>query len=455
MRVSIFIVMLILLTLASVVPAGFLFWTTFGTAQEIVKYLFDDRTGLWFDMALERINPALSPAELSREVDSLGRMIGRDVLVLDANGKVVAHRLIASGAAEPGSMPAQVDPILGVLMREEPVATPGPDTRLWETEINDDIYFLEMRALKRPKGWQVGLYGSQPELVDLRHMKWWLYRLCTATLVMAIVLAFVFSRTLSRPLRRVARMAGDIGRFELDVDPLPTSWLAEVDQTDRAMNTMVSSLRWFTRYVPREVVRRLMTDPEAGKAEERELTILFTDIAGFTEMSEAMTPLQIADFTNHHLSIVTACIQKEGGVVDKFIGDAVMAFFGAPEPLTDHGIRGCRAALAIRRAIEADNATRRKMGLPPVRVRVGVHMGSAIVGNIGSEDRVNYSIIGDAVNVAARLESQGKEYGDLTQEVSILASEDALTAAGMTSDAIEVGTVQLRGRIQAMRVYRL
>jgi adenylate cyclase len=376
-------------------------------------------------------------------------------VVLDAGGKVIAHRLIASGVAEPGLTPAQVDPTLGVLMSEEPIEIPSQDTRLWESEINDEIYFLEMRALKQPKGWQVGVYGSQPEFVDLMHMKWWLYRLCAAILVMAIVLAFIISRTLSKPLRRIARMAGDIGQLELNVDPLPTSRLTEVDQTDRAMNAMASSLRWFTRYVPREVVRRLLVDPAAAEAEERKVTILFTDIAGFTKMSEPMSPPEVADFANHHLSIVTACIQEEGGVVDKFIGDAVMAFFGAPERLADHANRGCRAALAIRRAIEADNETRRKNGLPPVRVRVGVHTGPVIVGNIGSEDRVNYSIIGDSVNVAARLESEGKEYGDLTLEVGILASEDTLAAAGMRSEAIEVGSVQLRGRTQALRVYRL
>ena len=218
---------------------------------------------------------------------------------------------------------------------------------------------------------------------------------------------------------------------------------------------MVSSLSWFARYVPREVVRQLMVKPDASKAEDRELTILFTDMAGFTSISEAMTPMQVADFMNHHLSILTDCIEEQDGVVDKYIGDAVMAFFGAPQPLSDHAVRGCRAALAIRQAIEADNAKRRRQGLAIVRVRIGLHMGPVVVGNIGSQSRVNYSIIGDSVNTAARLESQGKELGDPTQEVGILASYNVLEAAGLISEAVEVGSVPLRGRIQATRIYRL
>jgi adenylate cyclase len=198
-----------------------------------------------------------------------------------------------------------------------------------------------------------------------------------------------------------------------------------------------------------------MVEPGAGAAEERELTILFTDLAGFTNMSEAMTPMQVADFINHHFALVSDCIEHEGGTIDKYIGDAVMAFWGAPQPLLDHAVRGCRAALAIRRAIEADNTKRRQQGMESVHVRIGLHMGPVVVGNIGSERRVNYSIIGDSVNVAARLESQGKELGDPSQEVGILASDSVLDAAGLISEAVEVGSVPLRGRTQTMRVFRL
>ncbi|MEE9589924.1 MAG: adenylate/guanylate cyclase domain-containing protein [Hyphomicrobiaceae bacterium] len=454
MRISIFLLLLIVLSVASVAPAGILFWTTFTVMRETIKDLYDDRANFFFSVAAERIDPILSPAELSREIDSLGIMAGGNGVVLDAEGMVVAHPLIGSGIAEPG-LPAQVDPVLARLMSEAPLYVGESGYRVWVSEIDGEIHGLGMQTLKRPRGWQFGVYGGRSDLADLIDLKSWLYSVCAAVLLIGIVIAFILSRKISRPLRGIALVARNIGRFELDIEPLPPSRLAEVDQTDSAMNSMVSSLRWFARYVPREVVRRLMVEPGAGAAEERELTILFTDLAGFTNMSEAMTPMQVADFINHHFALVSDCIEREGGTIDKYIGDAVMAFWGAPQPLLDHAVRGCRAALAIRRAIEADNTKRRQQGMESVHVRIGLHMGPVVVGNIGSERRVNYSIIGDSVNVAARLESQGKELGDPSQEVGILASDSVLEAAGLISEAVEVGSVPLRGRTQAMRVYRL
>ncbi len=454
MRVPIFVVLLVVLSVTSVAPAGFLFLVTYGATGQTIKDLYDDRANLFFNIGTERIDPTLSPAELSREIDSLGIMIGGNVVVLDAEGVVVAHTLIASGVVSPGP-PEQIDPVLAQLMSVAPLYIGDSGYTVQVSEIDGIIHSLAMQSLKRPRGWQFGVYGDRSELADLMKLKWWLYGVCAVVLLSGIVIAFILSRALSKPLRGIALVARNIGQFELDIEPLPASRLAEVHETDSAMNAMIESLRWFARYVPREVVRRLMVEPDAGVAEERELTILFTDLAGFTTMSEAMTPMQVADFINHHLSIVTECIEREGGTVDKYIGDAVMAFFGAPTPLSDHAARGCRAALAIRRAIEADNAARRERGLANVHVRIGLHMGPVIVGNIGSTSRINYSIIGDSVNAAARLESQGKELGDPSQEVGILASDSVIEAADMVSEAAEVGTFRLRGRSQETRIYRL
>jgi len=454
MRVSIFLVLLVVLTVVSVAPASILFWTTFSSMGETIMGLYDDQAIFFFSVASERIDPRLSPSELSREIDSLGIMFGGSTVVLDAEGVVVAHTQIASGIAEPGS-PEQIDPVLAQLMSEAPLYVKESGLRVSVIEIDGQIYSLAMLPLERPSGWQFGVYGGHSTLDSLINLEWRLYSICAVVLLTGIVIAFMLSRAMSGPLRGIAMAARKISRFELDIEPLPGSRLAEVDQTGSAINSMVSSLSWFARYVPREVVRQLMVKPDASKAEDRELTILFTDMAGFTSISEAMTPMQVADFMNHHLSILTDCIEEQDGVVDKYIGDAVMAFFGAPQPLSDHAVRGCRAALAIRQAIEADNAKRRRQGLAIVRVRIGLHMGPVVVGNIGSQSRVNYSIIGDSVNTAARLESQGKELGDPTQEVGILASYNVLEAAGLISEAVEVGSVPLRGRIQATRIYRL
>ncbi|MCP5365697.1 MAG: adenylate/guanylate cyclase domain-containing protein [Hyphomicrobiales bacterium] len=416
--------------------------------------LYENQVGLFLRVAAERIETSLKPAELSRHIDRLGSIAGGIPVVLDASGVVVAHRLIGRGLSEP-ARPAQIDPLLAQLMSETPRYISKSNFQVRLTEAAGKQYGLAMQTLDAPKGWQVGIYRERPILARLISLKRLLYGESLAVLGIAVITAFFASRTITRPLRDIASTAEDVGRFELETEPLPSSRITELNQTASAINSMVASLRWFALYVPRNVVRRLMLGRDVATAEERELTILFTDIAGFTTTSETMTPTQLNDFINHHLSIVTDCIQEQGGVVDKYIGDAVMAFFGAPASMPDHALRGCRAALAVRRAIEADNVERRRQDLKAVHVRVGIHMGSVVIGNIGSKSRVNYSIIGDPVNVAARLESQGKELGNPNQEVGILASSAVLDAAGLTSEAQEVGFVKLQGRLEELLVFRL
>jgi class 3 adenylate cyclase len=117
-----------------------------------------------------------------------------------------------------------------------------------------------------------------------------------------------------------------------------------------------------------------------------------------------MPAAEIADFLNHHFALVAKCVEAEGGTVDKYIGDSVMAFWGAPEPQPDHTERACRAAIGVSIALKSDNMARKREGKPPVRVRIGVHTGEVVVGNIGAPGRINYTIVGDTVNAASRLE---------------------------------------------------
>ena len=166
-----------------------------------------------------------------------------------------------------------------------------------------------------------------------------------------------------------------------------------------------------------------------------------------------------ASFLNHHFALLSQCIEDEGGTIDKFIGDAVMAFWGAPEELPDHAARACRAALAIRAAIAANNARRHADGEHAIRLRIGLHTGEVIVGNIGAPGRINYTIVGDAVNTANRLEQLGKEIGDQDAEVTIVVSQATVSALGdAAGDAIApiaAGTHRVRGREEEIAVYQL
>ena len=163
----------------------------------------------------------------------------------------------------------------------------------------------------------------------------------------------------------------------------------------------------------------------------------------------------IAEFLNHHFELIADCVEAEDGTIDKFIGDAVMAFWGAPEPQADHALRACRSARAIADCVATENRERQIRGAAPVKVRIGVHTGPVIMGNIGAPGRINYTVIGDTVNIAARLEELAKEFMSSDDEVVALASEATLVGLETVVLAESVGRHTLRGKRETIEVYRV
>src|SRR5262249_9249502 len=154
-----------------------------------------------------------------------------------------------------------------------------------------------------------------------------------------------------------------------------------------------SALRWFGHYVPQRLVRRLMELGEDAVASRRtELTVMFTDIVSFTPQAEHLAEHETAALLNHHFALLGACIEHEHGIIDKYIGDSVMAVWGALAGSPDHAAAGIRSALAIAKVIGEDNAIRRAEGKPPIRLRIGLHSGPAVIGNIGAPGRINYTV---------------------------------------------------------------
>ncbi len=213
----------------------------------------------------------------------------------------------------------------------------------------------------------------------------------------------------------------------------------------------------FGHYVPPAIVDGIVQDPERLNlgGETREVTVLFSDVRGFSRISEGMTPEELISFVNKLFSPLTDIIYEEGGTVDKYMGDAVMAFWNAPLDVPDHAERAARAALRMQEELKrlnvifAEEAIAR--GAKPVEAKlgVGINTGECVVGNVGSETKKNYSILGDVVNVAARLEESTKTYG-----VPIILGER--TAAGCKSlAAIEIDRVPPRGKDRPERLYAL
>ena len=191
-------------------------------------------------------------------------------------------------------------------------------------------------------------------------------------------------------------------------------------------------------------------------SESREITVLFTDIVGFTGIGERLTAPALAEFLNRHFSMLAECIEAEGGTIDKYIGDSVMAFWGAPDTQPDHAARACRAALAIARRLHDDNQRRTAEGKRPVRLRIGIHTGPVVVGNIGAPGRINYTAIGDTVNISQRLEQLGKQVDDGTGDCVILIGADtARLLSAADGQPTPLGAFALRGRGTETEVYRL
>ena len=217
---------------------------------------------------------------------------------------------------------------------------------------------------------------------------------------------------------------------------------------------MLEVLKAFGRYVPRSLVLRLIKEGGFGAGTaERVVAIMFTDIVSFTAICEKMTVPEVAAFINHHLTLISACVEHEGGTIDKFIGDAVMAFWGAPARMENPAASACRAAIAIQKALAADNKQRIAAGLAPVRVRIGIHMGPVVVGDIGAPNRINYTIVGDAVNATQRLESLGKTVSPDAEAIVLVSREVAAAAPGFRF--VERGAHLVKGKEQSLDVYQL
>src|ERR1700719_2687009 len=179
----------------------------------------------------------------------------------------------------------------------------------------------------------------------------------------------------------------------------------------------------------------------------QELTVMFIDVAGFTGLSERMGD-RVVPILSRYLDAASEVIVANGGTIDKFIGDAVMAFWGAPQPQPDHALLCCRAALACLRAIGGSGLVDDQG--QPLQIRIGINSGRMLVGNIGSELRLNYTVIGDAVNVASRLEGANKEYG-----TEIIIGEETRRLAGERIQVRELDRLTVYGREGGLAIYEL
>jgi adenylate cyclase len=200
------------------------------------------------------------------------------------------------------------------------------------------------------------------------------------------------------------------------------------------------------------VVRKLIKTgvPLALGVEQRFMTVLFTDLQDFSTLAEQMVPNDLLAQLSAYFEVVSNAIAEESGTVDKFIGDGIMAFWGAPIYRDDHVLRGCCGAMRATRRVEQLNAQWSKQGRPPLHLRIGLHCADVLVGNVGSTERLSYTVMGDGVNVAARLEGINKTFG-----TTICISDSVVEAVGPNIVARPIRKVQVKGRKREFMIYEL
>lgn len=397
---------------------------------------------------------------------------GSRYFILVGRDKVLAHRRLIDpaglGLSESKPLPTigeVEDPVLARIW-DPPVHTPQIDRALGNVGHVEEAEGRRWVFIHRevhgygPDPWLVGQYfpieDATGDLDRLAHSG----IVGAATLAVAVLLALVMGITMARSIRTITSAAESIQRLEFDQPFHRRSRLREIDDAGLSLDRARGALQWFGAYVPRRLVSRLMElGADAVRSQRHYVTVMFSDIVEFTAQAENLPEQETADLLNHHFALLAACIEREQGVIDKYIGDSVMAVWGGLSIVDDHADRAVRAALAIAQAINNDNASRRACGRAAIRVRIGLHSGPVVVGNIGAPGRVNFTVVGDTVNVAQRIEQLGKDFMCDDDEVIVLISGNTLTTV-RNRDILGLGPHvpvrrQVKGHGAPVEVYRL
>jgi len=271
-------------------------------------------------------------------------------------------------------------------------------------------------------------------------------------LILFIIIVVVVSYKLSNPIVEMANQIQNIEALELSIDIENNSQVQEIYQAQASLKSLQVALSSFIKYLPVTLIQKLIAVGCEAKVggEERELAIMFTDIENFTAISEEMSPSDVSLQLSEYFEIIDNSIANKEGTIDKYIGDAVLAFWGAPEDVENPSLRAVESALEILDNLETLNQKWQKEGKKIFKTRIGIHYGKTLVGNIGSNHRLNYTVIGDSVNIASRLESINKDYNTY-----ILFSDIVAKNISHTYQSQYIDSVLLKGKSKATKFYTI
>jgi adenylate cyclase len=275
----------------------------------------------------------------------------------------------------------------------------------------------------------------------------------TLAIILQILFIYFLSRLIAKPLERLERKVNNVRELITDSqNEVISSPIREISSLSRAVDTLDHAVRSFAAFVPVSLVKHLIESNQQLQlgGQSRFLTMMFCDVEAFSKLAESSPSNELLVRISAYLEAVTLAVNEEQGTIDKFIGDAAMAFWGAPAPLNDHAWHACAAAIRISKRMAVLNATWVSQGLEPLQVRIGIHCDAVVVGNIGSKLRMSYTVMGDAVNLTSRLEGINKEYG-----TQITVSHAIYREVGERLNLRPINEVNVKGRRAPLQIYEL
>lgn len=385
------------------------------------------------------ITAAVSLSSVSQEIVRLAQEFTVTPFVLaDRTGVAVHPALIGAGRMQAGASPAIDtigDPVMAAIWRyPRPLTGSLPFRRAsghWSV-VDGVGYIYAYREIPLAGSPMVAGYYVPSELSRRdRLMRYYVAGVGALILLAALAGAWWIGRRLAAPIAALGTASRDIGDFRFEGGRLAmweSSRVREIADTASAFGRMASGLRLFERYVPKQLVRQLMTLGDAGgQPVTRELTVLFLDLEGYTRFAVGRPAREVADYLNRMFALVGPIIEATGGTIDKYTGDGLMAFWGAPRPDPDHARRAVASAFEIASRFEAGIAASAAETARVCRMRIGLHTGDVVVGDLGYADRFDYTVVGEVVNRAKRIESSLR--GVARDEAVVVGASDVTIGA--------------------------
>ncbi len=303
------------------------------------------------------------------------------------------------------------------------------------------------------KDWQIGIVVPESDFIGtIQQSNRISFLISLFILLIAIGIAIIVARSISRPIELLTKETQRIKNFELDHETIIHSSIREVAELSQAISSMKAGLNTFRKYVPADLVRQLIETGEGAKlgGQKRELSVMFTDIAGFTTITEGADVELLMEQLSFYLGEVATAVLDNNGAVDKFTGDGLLAFWGAPRDNPNHTLDACKTALYCRDHIAQLNEQWRKKECYIFPTRISVTTGESLVGNMGSSQRMSYTLLGDSVNLGSRLEAANDIYG-----TQIIVNHETYRQTKAYFHFRPLDYVRVRGKSENIFIYEL